>query len=287
MAAGPEAAVATIESFGFDLTDPANEEALRALADDWVVLQQVDRALSSIEAALKANPDSASLHALHGTTLARAYRADDARIAFERSIELDGQNAEALGGLAALIATRGNTARAIELFEQASEADPNTARYRYAIARLLLAAGDRENAEARLREIVTLFAGHVGSRNDLAWMLAESGENLDLALSLAEEASRMSSEPEILDTLGSVHLKRGEARKAIEVFDRVVEAGAGSPSTHYRLGVALIESGNTGRAREVLNRALGAGPFPEAEAARRHLARLEKQSIESATAGDR
>jgi tetratricopeptide (TPR) repeat protein len=276
MATGPEAAVTAVENLGLDLTDPANEEALRSLADDWIALQQADRALSSIDAALKASPESASLHALHGTTLARTYKKDDARIAFERALEIDAQNAEALGGLAALIATSGDTARAIELFDRASEFDPNTARYPYAAARLLLAGGDRENAEARLRDIVRLFAGHVGSRNDLAWMLAEAGEDLDLALSLAEEASRMSSEPEILDTLGFVHLKRGESRKAVEVLDRAVSVGGASPSIHYRLGIALIQSGNTERAREMLNRALGAGPFPEAEAARRQLALLEK-----------
>ena len=276
IAAGPKAAAAAVESLGLDLTDPVNEEALRSLAEDWVALQQIDRALATIDDAIQANPDSASLHALRGTTLARSYRKDDARVAFEHSIEIDAQNSEALGGLAALIAAEGDLPRAIRLFDRAGELDPNTARYRYAACRLLLAAGDRENAEARLRKIVKLFAGHVGARNDLAWMLAEVGENLDLALSLAEEASRMSSEPEILDTLGFVHLKRGETREAVEVLDRAVSAGGGSASIQYRLGVALIESGDSERAREVLKRALDAGPFPEAAAARSRLAQLEK-----------
>jgi len=277
MATGPKAAVTAVESFGLDLTIPANEEALRSLAEDLVAVQQADRALSLIDVALKAAPNRASLYALLGTTLARAYRAGDARIAYERSLEIDAQNTEALGGLAALIATSGDTPRAIELFDQASELDPNTARYAYAASRLSLAAGDRGNAEARLRDIVRLFAGHVGSRNDLAWMLAEAGENLDLALSLAEEASRMSSEPEILDTLGFVHLKRGEFREAVETLDRAISVGGDSPSIHYRLGTALSQSGNIERAREMLNRALDAGNFPEAEAARRQLAQLEKQ----------
>jgi Flp pilus assembly protein TadD len=118
-------------------------------------------------------------------------------------------------------------------------------------------------------------------------MLAESGKNLDLALSLAEEAGGMSLEPEILDTLGFVHLKRGEFRKAVEALDRAVAAGAASPSIHYRLGIALIESADDERAREELNRALGAGSFPEAEDARRRLAQLEKQPTDSATAGER
>ena len=141
----------------------------------------------------------------------------------------------------------------------------------------MLDTGDRENAEARLRNIVKLFAGHAGSRNDLAWMLATSGEKLDLALSLAEEASRMSSEPEFLDTLGFVHLQRGESLEAVEVLERAVAVSGASPSIHYRLGTALSQSGNTERARKMLNQALEAGTFPEAEDARRQLAQLDKQ----------
>jgi Flp pilus assembly protein TadD len=86
----------------------------------------------------------------------------------------------------------------------------------------------------------------------------------------------MSSEPEILDTLGFVHLKRGESREAVEVLERAVSAGGDSPSIRYRLGTALIESGNTERAREMLNRALEAGPFPEAEAALQQLSTLDQ-----------
>jgi tetratricopeptide (TPR) repeat protein len=277
METGPKAAVAAIENLGLDLTDPANEEVLRSLADHLVALQQTDRAISTIDAALKAKSNNASLHALLGTTLARAYRVDDARVAFKRALEIDSQNSEALGGLAALIATGGDSPRAIEMFDRAGELDPNTARYPYSAARLVLATGDRENAGARLRDVVKLFAGHAGSRNDLAWMLAKSGEELDLALSLAEEASRLSSEPEFLDTLGFIHLERGETQEAIEVLERAVAGNGASPSIHYRLGTALSRSGDTERARKFLSQALEAGTFPEAEAARRQLAQLEKQ----------
>ncbi len=140
-----------------------------------------------------------------------------------------------------------------------------------------MTTGDRESAEARLREVVRIFAGHVGARNDLAWLLADGGEDLDLALSLAEAAIQMSPEPETLDTLGFVHLRRGELEPAVEVLDRALAIGGKSPSIYYRLGTALGRSGETERAREMLKRALEAGAFPEADDARRQLAQLEKQ----------
>jgi thioredoxin-like negative regulator of GroEL len=52
-------------------------------------------------------------------------------------------------------------------------------------------------------------------------------------------------------------------------------AGQGdSPSIRYRLGRALQQAGNPERAKEMLQSAIAAGSFPEAEDARRQLAQL-------------
>ena len=105
----------------------------------------------------------------------------------------------------------------------------------------------------------------------------ESGGDLDRALTLSEEATRLSQEPEILDTLGYVHLKRGEASAAAVVLEKAVSGRESSPSIRYRLGTALSQLGETERAREMLTLALAAGSFPEADEARQELAQLEKR----------
>jgi tetratricopeptide (TPR) repeat protein len=274
---GPAAAIASIEDLGLDLRDPANESALRALANDLVVVEQADRAIASVDRALRARPDSASLHALMGTTLARAYRSIDARSAFKRALAIDANQPEALGGMGALAGAGGDTERAIELFDRAAARDPSNPAYAYAAAQLLFATGDRNSAEVRLRAIVRQSAAHPEARNDLAWLLATEGRDLDLALSLAREASRLRPEPATLDTLGFVHIKRGENEQAVEVLENAIAAPGSSSTIHYHLAMALSQSGNTERARELLLRALAAGDFPEAEAARQQLANLDSR----------
>jgi Flp pilus assembly protein TadD len=138
-----------------------------------------------------------------------------------------------------------------------------------------LAAGDRNAAEARLKTIVRKSAAHAGARNDLAWLLATDGRDLDLALSLAREASRLGPESATLDTLGFVHLERGENRQAVDVLEKAIENPGSSPTIHYHLAIALSRSGNTERARSLLQRALAEGDFPEAEDAQRLLANLD------------
>ena len=127
----------------------------------------------------------------------------------------------------------------------------------------------------RLRAIVRENPGHAGSRNDLAWLLAESGGNLDAALSLAEDARRLDPSPDILDTLGWVFVKRGEGAPAVSVLEKAHEKQPDSPSIRYHLGTALAMAGDVDRAREMLKSALDAEGFDEADEARRELAKLE------------
>ncbi len=274
-ARGSAAAIAAIENLDLDLRKPANEPALRSLAHDFVIVARADRAIAAIDRALQVRPDSASLHALMGTTLARAYRSIDARSAFKRALAIDANNPEALGGMAALAGAGGDTERAVELFDRAARIEPGDEVYAYAAAQLLLAASDRVAAEARFRAIVRRSAGHSGARNDLAWLLATEGRELDLALSLASEASRLRPESATLDTLGLVHIERGENLEAISALEKAVAVPGASPSVHYHLAIALGRSGQTKRARENLKRALDGGDFPEAEAARQRLAELD------------
>jgi Flp pilus assembly protein TadD len=141
----------------------------------------------------------------------------------------------------------------------------------------VLASGDDEAAEARLREIVRNNPNVIGARNDLAWVLSEKGEDLDFALDLARDARRRNPSPEILDTLGWVLFKRGEVGQAVMVLEAAAAKRPDSGSIRYRLGVALSAAGEDERAREEFRKALAAGSFPEAEEARRELARLDRR----------
>lgn len=273
---GSEGAVAAMEAAGIDLSDEGNEPALRAMSEHLAALGRIDEAIARIDLGLARSPESASLYALRGNMLVRAGRADEAREAFDRAKGFDAENAEAIGGLATLAANAGDMADAVKLFDRASELDPYTPSYAYAAAQLTLGQGLGDDAEKRLRDVVRRFPGQAAARNDLAWILSEKGEDLDLALELAEEASRLDPTPPVLDTLGWVQLKRGDAASAVETFERALEQDAASASIRFRLGIALGQAGEVDRAREQLQQALATGSFPEADEARKQLALLDK-----------
>src|SRR5262249_23888715 len=144
----------------------------------------------------------------------------------------------------------------------------------YSAAQLTLGQGRQDDAEARLREIVRSDPSHAGARNDLAWILAERKQDLDTALRLAEEAQHVDPSAEVLAPVGFVRMQRGETAAAVTVLEQAVQAPGSTPSIRYRLGIALSQSGDTARAKEMLRTAIGTGSFPEAEDAKRELARL-------------
>jgi tetratricopeptide (TPR) repeat protein len=273
---GPQSAVDTIVNSGLDLSDVANQRVLRVLTENLLALERGEEALAELDAAIKRNPESADLHAIRGNLFLNLRRSDEAAREFETARSLDSENALALAGLGILAGNAKDFARAVELFDLAAKYDKEgTPAYAYSAAQLTLQLGDESGAMERLRVIVRENPGHAGSRNDLAWLLAESGGNLDTALSLAEDARRLDPSPDILDTLGWVLIKRGEGAAAVSVLEKAHKAQPDSPSIRYRLGTALAMAGDTDRAREMLKSALDAEGFEEADEARRELAKLE------------
>jgi len=82
--------------------------------------------------------------------------------------------------------------------------------------------------------------------------------------------------PTVLDTLGTVWLRRDRPEEAARAFERALERDPEMPSVRYRLGVAYARLGRRAAAREALRTALEAGTLPddEAAAAREELAQL-------------
>lgn len=273
---GPAASLAVLEGANLDLTNPANEAVLRAVVEDLLVMNAADRAVARVDAALSAHPESGSLAELRAAVLARTGKTAEARAAFEKAIAADPQSPRPLVGLATLEAAAGNASRAVELLDRAAPLGAPNDPARYLAAQLLIAQGKTADAEARLREVIEKSPTNNAARNDLAWLLASRGADLDTALSLAEQARRANATADVIDTLGFVKLKRGEATDAVPLFEEALTLRPKDPTIRYHLGLALLQAGDRERARDELRRAIENGPFADAEAARQELARLQQ-----------
>ena len=112
--------------------------------------------------------------------------------------------------------------------------------------------------------------------NNRAYLLATVRDDAKAALPLAEKALKLGGAlPQTFDTLGWIHLKLGNADKAVKLL-KVAKAGLPSmPTVRYHLGMAYLKAERPQDARAEFKEALALSPnFPGAAEARAALKRL-------------
>ena len=266
---------AAVKKAGLDLSAGANELALRQLVNLELEAGQADRALQELDARIQAHPQVAVLHALRGHVLRRTGRGEEARASYARALELDPDQAFALAGEALLDQAEGDLGGATQKLDRAASLVPDVPDYAYLAAKAVLAGGDTAGARTRLDRLLRDHPGHAWAANDLAWLLAESGQELERAESLAQRAVRLDPDPEIWDTLGWVQLKRGRADAAVSSFQKALARRSDFLTARFHLGLAQARRGDRQAAVEAFQAALDGGPFPEADQARVRLAGLQ------------
>lgn len=149
--AGPEAALSLLTTApGIDYEDPQSAPALRAIVEMSHAAGKPEVAEKMLGAARAAQPESAVFVALEGLHRELGGAAtEEIREAYERALEGDPEQAEALAGLARL-ALEESPERALALFDGATNADPSNIDVKLGAVRALRALGRSDEALARL-----------------------------------------------------------------------------------------------------------------------------------------
>jgi tetratricopeptide (TPR) repeat protein len=240
---------------------PGQPEILGTLLDLETRLGRIEESVARLEAAVAESPDVAGLVRLQGLAYLRAGRGEEAEERLRRAIELDPNDLVAYRLLGGVLSHSGRGGETIATYRQAIQARPDAAHLHYVLATLYEDRGENAEALAEYEEAVRLNPGLGLAKSNLAYLLAESGRDLDRALTLAREAKALLPEqPEVTDTLGWVLYKKGIPRAALSYLK---EAEAGYPASdpgrglvQYHLAVAYEARGEPKRAREALERAL-------------------------------
>jgi tetratricopeptide (TPR) repeat protein len=260
---------------------PGNPQALRLAAQLDLTAGKPAEALARIDKAAESRPLTPALLLLRAQILAAqndfAGAEAEARRAFAASPGLPG----ALELLASIYVAQNRVDDAIASFQEAEKAGALPPSGQQLLARLYLTAGRSAEAKPLYEKVLADRADLPGAKNDLAWILAQEGSDLERALTLAQEAQQAQPEsPEVADTLGYVYLKKGLHDPALQQFKYAVElaqrsqgnASADRPEYHYHMGLALKALDRGDEATAAFERALAMGaPFTEADAARREL----------------
>jgi tetratricopeptide (TPR) repeat protein len=121
--------------------------------------------------------------------------------------------------------------------------------------------GDRASARAAYERALATDARAAVPANNLAWMLAESGQELDRALELAQVAK--AGLPEVAavdDTLGFAYYKKGLYPQAITAFQASSGREPQNAAFQLRLGLAYVKASRWQDGARALREALRLDP---------------------------
>ena len=227
-----------------------------------------------IAAQLARRPDDVPLLLFAQLTYRALGNNAKAEQALKRIIEKDPANLNAYTSLALMYATSGRMDDAVKSFEAAVKARPDSVSSHTMLGVLLAARKDLPGARRQFENVLDLDPESAVAANNLAWMLADAGQDLDGALKWAQVAKRhLPEDPNVNDTLGLIYQKKGLATMAVPLLEASVAKEPKNSTYHYHLGLAQAAAGNKERAHASFERALALNAkFPEADDARRALA---------------
>ena len=171
---------------------------------------------------------------------------------------------------------RGQTASAIGTWEQWANAHPNDAGAYATLGVLEESRGDTGKAEAYYKKALQIQPQQPLAANNLAYRMLENGENVDVALSLAQTARRgMPNSPSTADTLAWAYYYKGTYSFARDLLEDALKADQDSASMQYHLGMVYAKLRDKNNATIHLKKALSMAPnSPTAKDATTALQRL-------------
>jgi len=253
--------------------------------------QSPERAIPNFEKALKINPVHAGGHYALGMALFQTKKYGDAENEFKESSRLDPDNPLPIYQRGLIYAAQGETEAALNTLSAAIAINPKFFVGYMSRGELYMSLGKDHNALEDYSKVIELSpkianayiskgmiyqrnkrydeakeaylgairadANSALAYNNLAWMAAEEGRDLDSALKWAKKAVELA--PKVLDfqdTLGWVYRARKEYERAAECLIKALSSESPSANVYYRLGVVYSEWGKKKESRESLEKAL-------------------------------
>ncbi|HTW66202.1 MAG TPA: tetratricopeptide repeat protein [Bryobacteraceae bacterium] len=245
---------------------PTEWRAVSGLVDVDLAQNQPGRAYSRLEEELTRSHGSPAVRYLMATTALRNGRYDDAIDNFRQLANQTPNSIDALLQLAQVYQLKGDTHSAIAALQRAALIQPKDPRPGSLLPFVLEAANREQEAKQAARRALAQRPDDPEAMNNLAYLLAQTGDSLDEALSLARKAvSKSPKNPAYLDTLGYVYLKRDQNDDALDIFQNLIRKYPDDPACAYHTGMAWYQKGDRAKARTLISHALDLSPPKDIE----------------------
>jgi tetratricopeptide (TPR) repeat protein len=240
------------------------ESAIQTLRAQEDASQAVER----LQAQAAASPGRLDLVLSLGNSAVQAGQFDTAIASFQKVLENVKPDSREAGDLYLRMGEayrrKGDMDSAIASLTFASQLLPDQSVVMGTLALVLDAGGRKAEAEQAYRATLQLDPKDATATNNLAFLMAERGEDLDQALALSQRAMELSpDDADMIDTAGWVQLKRKQTDAAIGLFARAVGKEPGNDEYRQHLLQAVEAKGSQSAVVDELKALLAGDLGPE------------------------
>jgi tetratricopeptide (TPR) repeat protein len=242
-------------------SNPRDIRGLVGIVETMVSQQRMGDAIQQMQASLEKEPDRRDLKLALANLYVRDQRYDQALQLFQTLLQSDPKSTTLLLQLAETQRRKGDINLAIETFRRASQAAPSDTRALLQLGLLMDGTGRREQAKPIYEQILKIEPDHPVALNNLAYIKAEEGVDLDEALTMAQRArQKLPNSSFIKDTLGWIYIKKNLSDDAVRMFKDLVQEEPANAQFHYHYGMALLQKGDKPSAKKELETAIRNNP---------------------------
>ena len=206
---------------------------------------------------LDASPNNPLLYNLLGQLWMQTKDTDQAEMAFKKAIELDNSIIASYMNLGQLYQQAGKLDQAAQEYEAVLQKNSTVASAHILLGIIHERRKEYGKAQAQYEQALKLNPKFAPAANNLAWLMAEHGGDLDGALSYAQTAREQKpDDPNIADTLGWIYYKKNAFPLAVNLLKEAVEKLPNEPVVQFHYGMAQYKNGNAAGAKKALQASL-------------------------------
>ena len=220
-------------------------------------------AIERVKQWVATNPPQASAYELLANISLREQDYAGAEAACRKALALEPQLPVPHFWLGEILEQQGKPEEALEQYNESIRLSPKDIPAYIVAGNLLSAQGQYEKGKAYFERALGQDPGAPAAQYALARWYGDRSENLDVALSMAQELKKnLPKDPQTSDLLGWIYYQKGVYRPAL---DQLLPAAAALPNdalVQYHLGMTYSQIGETNKARQALSHALKLGLTP-------------------------
>ena len=249
---------ATLEEMIAKFPNEKNARQLVMLASYYRRADKPNDAVRAAREALKLDPNDLDAQTQLAVVLSQTGKLPEALELLEAAVKRDPNNPGPALILGSILTTAGKNDDAAKLLKGLLDKFPNndevvrTARSQLSI--VYVNSGDYAKGEGELESLLARNPDDAGVNNDLGYLYADQGKNLEKAESMIRKA--LAEEPEnyaYLDSLGWVLFKQGKLKEAVEPLEKatkqIVDVTANDATIFEHLGDVYFQLKEVAKAR--------------------------------------